>query len=337
MPWTVYKITSPTTGKSYIGQSQHPKHRLRAHLRNNEHLFGQGHAWAVLGVHSSAEQALRAESLAIVEQGTLWPGGYNRSAGSEYITSRDGSIPFDECGGLHHTDWTKRKISESALGHERNLGRPVSEETREKMRQAKTVYYASNVSPLRGRERTAEHQAKISAALKGKVAHNKGVPMSPEARERLRLANVGRPAHNKGIPRTQQEKDNIAAARVAGRAASGKPMSKAGIYMAAKKAAVRRAEGLPPIPGTEHYLLINTSPVSSEERGRRSAEGRRKNNPDGIKFSEEARANMRKAHELRKEKGNYVGTPRSEECRRKISEAAKARHAAKRAALLAAP
>jgi hypothetical protein len=89
--------------------------------------------------------------------------------------------------------------------------------------------YGGNDSPLKGRvgnrkgkKNTPEHNAKNSAARKGKPAPNKGKPMSDAQREKLRIANTGVPKTKeankkrsealKGRTKTDEHKANVSAA-----------------------------------------------------------------------------------------------------------------------------
>ncbi|MBQ2260829.1 MAG: hypothetical protein II336_05625 [Loktanella sp.] len=59
-----------------------------------------------------------------------------------------------------------------------------------------------------------EHKAKISAALKGRVAPNRGVSPSEETKARMS-------ASRKGVPKTEEQKAKMSAAK------KGKPKSAA--------------------------------------------------------------------------------------------------------------
>lgn len=55
---------------------------------------------------------------------------------------------------------------------------------------------------LKGLQKSEEHKRRIGISGLGRVSHNKGVPMSEEAKEHLRKINTGR-------IRSQEEKDKI--------------------------------------------------------------------------------------------------------------------------------
>lgn len=72
-----------------------------------------------------------------------------------------------------------------------------------------------NMSAMRRgvkRPRTPEHQAAITAGLKGRAAHNKGKPMSDEQKAKLSAKAKGRPAKRKGIPLTDEHKAKVSKA-----------------------------------------------------------------------------------------------------------------------------
>ena len=83
--------------------------------------------------------------------------------------------------GKHHSDDTRRKISESMKdkGHW-NKGKTMSDETRRKMSEAKK----GDNNPFYGKSHTEEHRRKLSEAYKGKtwkVIDGKRVWYSKEA------------------------------------------------------------------------------------------------------------------------------------------------------------
>jgi group I intron endonuclease len=75
--------------------------------------------------------------------------------------------------GIIHTEESKAKMRLA------QKGKIVSEETKEKIRKS-----------LIGRKNNSGY--KISLALKGRVAHNKGIPMSEEQKLKISLSNKGR-------------------------------------------------------------------------------------------------------------------------------------------------
>jgi len=110
----IYKATSKTSGKSYIGQTRQAlKNRQQGHFddcnrRNNA--FGSAikkygkndFIWSVLEKCNSSEELNKKEIKYIKEYNTLAPNGYNLTTGGE--------------GGFLRTEETKRKISISKKG-----------------------------------------------------------------------------------------------------------------------------------------------------------------------------------------------------------------------------
>lgn len=100
----IYKATSKTTGKSYIGQTCRLRQRMWEHKRCNldhensilhreiEKLGFEDFEWEVLEETDSKEKALELESFYISSHNTRHPNGYNETAGGN-ATPWDWSIP----------------------------------------------------------------------------------------------------------------------------------------------------------------------------------------------------------------------------------------------------
>ena len=84
--------------------------------------------------------------------------------------------------GIKRSPETRKKISAAQIGHKRGLGRKDSEETKEKRRK-------SCIEAWKKKSQAEKDQwrAKIRAKLKGKTAHNKGVPCSEKQKQQLSL------------------------------------------------------------------------------------------------------------------------------------------------------
>lgn len=95
--FTVYKHTSRTSGKSYIGYTsygierrwiEHRNNALRNKLNTTFHCAIRKYGaddWThtVLSTHSNISDAIAAEIASIAEQQTMYPNGYNMTAGGE--------------------------------------------------------------------------------------------------------------------------------------------------------------------------------------------------------------------------------------------------------------
>lgn len=162
----VYVIQNSVNGKLYVGKTFSPNSRWYKHkweAKNGSEVYlarairkhgENAFTFEVLELCESEEQALEYETEWIEWLGTRAPRGYNLSNGGEGQT---GYVPSAE---------TRRKISESSKG--KNLGKPRSQETKDKVSVGLRKYFAENGSPLFGRERSAEHSANISKAKTGK-------------------------------------------------------------------------------------------------------------------------------------------------------------------------
>jgi hypothetical protein len=85
-------------------------------------------------------------------------------------------------------EYEEARIALSILVSERNF----SEETIEKMRQAKVGVFDGENNPMYGKHHTQETRNKISAKKQGRPAHNKGKPMSEDAKQKLREKKIGK-------------------------------------------------------------------------------------------------------------------------------------------------
>jgi hypothetical protein len=100
--------------------------------------------------------------------------------------------------GRKHSESAKQKMSAAQKGRVPwNKGKPAnySEEVKSKMREG--ARNAGKTSFL-GRTHTAESRAKMSASLKGRVAPNKGKPMSEEQKAKLSIITQTRQRNAKG-------------------------------------------------------------------------------------------------------------------------------------------
>ena len=70
--------------------------------------------------------------------------------------------------GKHHSEETRKKISEKAKGRiGNNRGKHLSEETKEKLRKASLKYFETHDSPFKGRHLSDEAKRKISEINRG--------------------------------------------------------------------------------------------------------------------------------------------------------------------------
>lgn len=153
--YVIYKATSQTTGKSYVGYTSNLKKRMYRHRwyaetdRSNTHFhrairkYGwDDFSWQVLEEVACEELAKERESYHI----TLGE-SYNMTEGGEG-TSGFSKTPWNK--GKTHSKETKRLLSEKAKG------RKHSEETRRKMSEKR-----------KGRKFSEEHRKNLSKSLKG--------------------------------------------------------------------------------------------------------------------------------------------------------------------------
>lgn len=201
----IYKITNPN-GNVYIGQSTNLSERFREYkkvrCKTQIKLYA---SFIKYGFSNHNIEIIEyCDSSALNEREIFHISFFN-----SYKNGLNGTF-----GGNGITDAVKEKISKSALGHKRNVGRKHSQEAIQKMKLARI---GIKRAPF-----TKEWIEKIRAKTTGRK-------FSPESIERMKLSQSKRdnsiyknvyPIHLieagrkrnasvKGICRTEQEKDNI--------------------------------------------------------------------------------------------------------------------------------
>ena len=195
----IYRITNKINGNTYIGQHRYKK--LNDNYKGSGKLLWR--AYRKYGFENFEKEILYRriqykataddmERFAIAKERALGKSEYNIADGGQ------GSL------GLHHSEESKRKMSES------HKGQCPSEETRKKISKA-----------LKGKkpyERTEETRKRISEALKGKhhpISEEtkrkisealKGKKLSEEHRRKLSEANKGKISNRKGCKLTEETK-----------------------------------------------------------------------------------------------------------------------------------
>lgn len=129
--------------------------------------------------------------------------------------------------GRHHSEETKRKISEAQKGAKGYwYEKHPSEETRKKISAASIGRQHSNETKkklsalLTGKRRTPEMKKKISDAKKGSPAWNKGIPLTDETRKKLSASLKGRKVWNAGKKLSAEHRSKLS------RAHQGKSLSR---------------------------------------------------------------------------------------------------------------
>lgn len=161
----LYVITNCVLNKIYVGQTNNPDQRWRAHksLANAEnpkwyvHRAMRKHntsnfTFEVIAGCRTTEDADALETVLIEQYNCRTPNGYNMTGGGRSVR------------GINHPSYGIRVPKELAEKRTAHLkGKPKSEETKEKIRQT-----------LTGKKHTAERRINISKAHIGQVAWNKG-------------------------------------------------------------------------------------------------------------------------------------------------------------------
>lgn len=162
----VYELRNTTSGKQYIGSSVNMPARWGAHrndLRAGRHC--NAHLQASWDAHGEAAFQFRPLMLCAPDALREWEQRYINDFTPEFNLARDVVAPML---GRRHLVSTKEKMSLALRGNTRALGRMFSPEHKERIAEFH-----------RGRKRSAETCARISAAKKGKPVARRGpMPMA---------------------------------------------------------------------------------------------------------------------------------------------------------------
>lgn len=228
MSYIIYKYTSKTTGKSYIGQTNQPLKRIKAHKKaNKEFAFSNAikkygfddFTYEILESNIDINEANKKECFYIEKLNTLSPHGYNlRHGGDNAIFSEESKKKISIAkSGKPLSDSHKKAISTVQTGKKR---KPHSDETKQKISNSNTGLKRSDETRLKiskSKQSMSDiTKMKISNAKKGKSlseSHrinirnsNIGHFVSEETKEKISIANKGKGASAEMIKRLADEK-----------------------------------------------------------------------------------------------------------------------------------
>ena len=216
----IYRICNKINSKSYIGQTIHPKRRMRNHLNSQSKVPALHNAVQKYGKGAFQAEIIQAdipyddldarEIYWIAHFNSVAPNGYNlKYGGGGAIPSLETRKKIGEARkGIKHSLESRKKISEVQKGKTLSLEHrsKISEANKGKTRTLETCRKISEVS--KGRLLSPETRRKISEANKGKTHSlearrklseaGKGRSLSPEHRRKLSEANKGEKNHNFG-------------------------------------------------------------------------------------------------------------------------------------------
>src|ERR1035437_1201514 len=203
---TIYALIHPETREiRYVGKTQRTtKARYSQHLYDSKkkinHLYNW---WRTLEGLIPEMITLEVDPLDIDEAETRWI-LKGKSEGWPLTNMTPGGE--GSCLGHIVTPETRAKISAANKGKPGlNLGKPVSEVTREKLRQKMLGRKHSDEAKAKmaisqkGRIVSDETRAKLSVANKGKA--RRGHPCSDETKAKISASNMGRPGYTGFIGR----------------------------------------------------------------------------------------------------------------------------------------
>ena len=184
--YSIYKATSKTTGKSYIGFDSNWPNRKSVHKSNIKHKdykfyralkkYGwDDFEWSLVYQSTDRDHTLNEMESYFIKQYDTFTNGYNMTVGG------DGSVLSEEIIERIRKANIGKKLSEETKEKLRqiNLGKKQSPETKEKNRQ-------SNLGRGLGRKLSDETKDKLRK-------QNIGKKLSDETKSKISLALKGRP------------------------------------------------------------------------------------------------------------------------------------------------
>lgn len=197
----IYRITNKVNNKTYIGQHKYKK--------LNDRYMGSGillaKAKRKYGFENFEKEILYSriqyketadamERFAIAKERALGKAEYNIADGGQGGDLRKGKTPWNKC--KHHSEETKRKISEAKKGKTAwNKGKPMSEEQKKNISET----LKGNMAWNKGKHHSEEAKMKMSEARKGKPAWNKGKHCSDETKRKISESKKGNTSWKKGL------------------------------------------------------------------------------------------------------------------------------------------
>jgi group I intron endonuclease len=247
----IYCFENLINGKKYIGQAANLKDRINKHIiylrKEYDGCIALQNAWSFYGKENFNIYIIEECNIELLNEKEIYyiktlhshisEHGYNISWGGEYFFR-----------GMHHSEESKRKISENSGAISGELspqyGKKLSEETKKKVSQSLFKYYESHHGAMLGKNHSEESKKKMSESRKGEknwlfrkhlseetknkiskslignIPWNKGISMSEEFKKKNSEIHLGQKAWNKGIPHTEEDKIKMSKAH------KGVPLSK---------------------------------------------------------------------------------------------------------------
>lgn len=191
----IYAIVDQHNGKTYVGSAARS---FRSRLKNHQQELKQGiHCnpglQATFNKHGDTVLCFQilevAQDLSILyEREQFWLNRF-KQAGQVYNCGADVMKPTL---GLHPSDETREKLRQAKIGNKNALGHKLSQAVIEMFRQRKasSETRAKMSAATRGRKLSEEHRAKIGLGLKGNQ-NNLGRHLSDQAKAKLSAAFKG--------------------------------------------------------------------------------------------------------------------------------------------------
>jgi group I intron endonuclease len=237
----LYKITNLLNNKVYIGQSYSEierwrQHKYAARSKPRQYIdcaikkYGEEHFTYEVIAMSLTQENCHLTEIELIKQYNSRDRrfGYNVSAGGDEVWNKGLSKENHPFYGKHHSDESRKKISEALSGEKHHLyGKHHSNETLQKMSDIKTdkifsEEHKSNISksksgennPWFGITRSEETRQKMSKAHKGKTHtleskvkmsdSRKGKSQTEETKQKISLSLQGENAPNAKLSNNQR-------------------------------------------------------------------------------------------------------------------------------------
>lgn len=215
----IYLIIDTTNWKKYVGQHHYHIENLDPNYHGSGHIIKMIYKKrpetlkeVYLKTCYTQEELDEWEKYFIFLYNTLYPNGYNLTEGGGGCVACEETRKkiSDSNKGKHHSEESKKKMSQSRSGEKHHLfGKHRSEETRKKISES----LKGQISPRKDVKLSEETKKKLSESHKGLLSGEKhpmfGKHHTDETKRKLSEAKKGKPAHNKGKPMSEEAKKKI--------------------------------------------------------------------------------------------------------------------------------
>jgi len=208
----VYKIVNITNGRLYVGSAKEFKRRYKGHLKSlckgtHHNKFLQN------DFNKCGSDAFEFHVLEVVAGSKLNRTKKEQVYINEQLDNWENCYNFQKKTIKKNGPWSKTPEQTRAILREQKLGPKNPMYGKVPWNKGRTFpEFSKENHRLYGKHLSSETKEKLSKALMGKSAWNKGKSPGAETRKKISLAQIGRVPWNKGIPCSDEQKKKISQA-----------------------------------------------------------------------------------------------------------------------------